>query len=354
MVMNQQEHGGQAPADGRAATLSSRSSSITTGWRPGTIALRDAWFPIAHTRFLGKRPLRRALHSLPVYLYRSRDGLLATDRHPTARQSLDFPVTEFTTAGRYPLVERYGYAWVWYGDPRTADPALIPDIPFLPVDGRLPRRWMGSIVFDSTYELVCENLLDLTHADFLHTAITGDALSDEDVITVKSTSETVTMTRTAKNRRIPNVQRFLGAKGDRQDVTIVTHIHVRSGACLVHATWRPGMEIRMFHPVVPESSVRSRTCVSFNLRCENPLLLRALFGLASHIVGSQDNRALLVQNPRYVTVDSQDVDLSSRFDTAGLRYRKVFQELAERQRRRDYAYLPDGDPASDARELLHL
>jgi hypothetical protein len=37
-----------------------------------------------------------------------------------------------------------------------------------------------------------------------------------------------------------------------------------------------------------------------------------------------------------------------------VRYRKVFNDLAERQQRGDYAYLPDGDPARDVSEELRV
>src|SRR5690606_30969011 len=98
---------------------------------------------------------------------------------------------------------RYGYAWVWYGNPANADAALLPDVPYLPREGKVARHNWGSIIFDCTYELSCENLLDLTHADFVHKKITGDSLSDDDKVTVESTSETVTVIREAKGRIVP-------------------------------------------------------------------------------------------------------------------------------------------------------
>ena len=53
----------------------------------------------------------------------------------------------------------------------------------MPEEG-MPRRFQGNVIFDCIYELVCQNLLDLTHADFLHSSLTGDARSEDDVIDV--------------------------------------------------------------------------------------------------------------------------------------------------------------------------
>src|SRR5271163_2591326 len=147
-----------------STTEAPQAPAAAAQFRPGQFALRDTWIPIAHTSHVGRRPMRRAVHSQPVHIWRE-DGRirLSEDQPGTARERRRD--SEFTHGGDYPLMERYGYAWLWYGDPDAADPALLPNVPHIPVDG-MPRRFQQTVVFDCTYELVCENLLDLTHADF--------------------------------------------------------------------------------------------------------------------------------------------------------------------------------------------
>lgn len=328
-----------------------RSDAITADFKPGSFALRDTWLPLAHVRQVGRRPVRRAMHGLPVYLWRDGGRFRATEDSRSDIERGRRRASEFTGGtGDYPLAERYGYAWVWYGDPAAASLELIPMVPHIPLDG-VPRHMQADVVFDCSYELICENLLDLTHADFLHSWLTGDPLSDNDEITVSSTSETVTMTRTAVGRRTPKAQRSI-SKSPTQDLVAVTLVHVRSGVCLLHGDFRPGMSVRMLHPVTPELPGRCRTAVSFNVQ-KSSRMVRHLFPFSAHIVGGQDNWAVRPQNRLYQGTDPRR-DSSSRFDAAGLRFRKVHNQLVERQRQGDYSYLPDGDPGRDVTGELRL
>jgi vanillate O-demethylase monooxygenase subunit len=69
-----------------------------------------------------------------------------------------------------PIVERYRGLWFWPGDPDRADPALIPDFAFLDKDTPMTR---GVMQMQGNYELVTDNLMDLTHAEFLHVETFG-------------------------------------------------------------------------------------------------------------------------------------------------------------------------------------
>lgn len=325
-------------------------------FQPGIFALRDAWFPLVFTSQVRRWPVRRTLHGEPVIFYRDSAGnIRAADalpgshaRHATASQFTD-------RTGHYPLIERYGYAWVWYGNPDNASPDVLPCIPHTPVDG-MARRFQSTVVYDCTYELVCENLLDLTHADFLHSKLTGDALSEHDVIEVESTSETVTMIRTARGRPMPQMQKLFAPGAKTQNVRAVTITYVRSGLCVLHGDFNPGMSMPMIHPTNPESPTRCRVPATFNPR-HMPAWGRALFALSAHPVGRQDNWALRRQNANYIdSPQSREVkgDMSSRFDKAGLRYRKLYQQLVARQQDGDFSYLPDAGIARDTSEELGI
>lgn len=63
-----------------------------------------------------------------------------------------------------PLVHAHRALWFWPGDPESADPALIPDFAF--VDRTGMRR--SHMEIGGNYELMTDNLMDLTHAEFLH------------------------------------------------------------------------------------------------------------------------------------------------------------------------------------------
>jgi vanillate O-demethylase monooxygenase subunit len=67
---------------------------------------------------------------------------------------------------RYALVERYGVAWIFMGDAAIADASQIPDFSCIVDEKRTCLR--GSLPVKANYELVVDNLADLSHANFLH------------------------------------------------------------------------------------------------------------------------------------------------------------------------------------------
>lgn len=93
----------------------------------------------------------------------------------------------------YPVVDRYRYVWVWPGDPDLADPALIPDM--YQMDS---PDWAGdgeTIHAKCNYQLVLDNLMDLTHEEFVHSSSIGqDELSEAGFETTHD-ENTVTVTR---------------------------------------------------------------------------------------------------------------------------------------------------------------
>jgi vanillate O-demethylase monooxygenase subunit len=71
----------------------------------------------------------------------------------------------------YPLVERYNYLWIWMGDVAQADPARIPDF------GRAADPdWATThsrLMIAANYQLMVENLIDLSHVGFVHAKTIG-------------------------------------------------------------------------------------------------------------------------------------------------------------------------------------
>jgi vanillate O-demethylase monooxygenase subunit len=77
----------------------------------------------------------------------------------------------------YPVAERHLAVWIWMGDPAAADPDLIPDYAFLAA-AKPTARNTGYLHTKAHYELLCDNIMDLSHVDFLHpTTLGGGALS---------------------------------------------------------------------------------------------------------------------------------------------------------------------------------
>jgi vanillate O-demethylase monooxygenase subunit len=77
----------------------------------------------------------------------------------------------------YPVCERGAILWIWMGEPAKADENLIPDFSFF--EKELPTaKGKGYLPTKAHYELLSDNIMDLSHVDFLHpTTLGGGALS---------------------------------------------------------------------------------------------------------------------------------------------------------------------------------
>lgn len=77
------------------------------------------------------------------------------------------------TVSTYPVVERDGIIWCWLGDRKRADDALIADFSFL---AETPTNHIvyGYTLVKAHYELGTDNLMDLSHIEFVHkTSLAG-------------------------------------------------------------------------------------------------------------------------------------------------------------------------------------
>ena len=160
--------------------------------------LRNFWYVAAWSREIERHPLARVLLNQPVVLFRSTEGsvIALEDRCPHR----GFPLSKgrliedalecgyhgmtFDCAGRcikipgqtqiparadihrYPIIERWGFVWIWMGDPSLANPARIPAWSFLDDQNWFARGEYLHVKCD--YRLIIDNLLDLSHLAFVH------------------------------------------------------------------------------------------------------------------------------------------------------------------------------------------
>jgi phenylpropionate dioxygenase-like ring-hydroxylating dioxygenase large terminal subunit len=328
------------------------ASLSNSTWTPGEFALRDAWFPVVQLPQIGAQGVRRTVHSQPLYVWRDAGGCRAAE---FPRDQLEHRRREgsiFTGgSGEYPVVERYDHAWVWYGDPANAHPSLIPDIPFLSVSDSEPEYARGTLYLHSTYELVLENILDLTHVDFVHGNFAGSHESLEDSVRFESTSETVTMIRTVKQRKTSPYFKAMGVTSEFQDQELYTHVFIRSGVCFLHTHYSAAPSMPLMQSNTPESRFLTRCNFVFATRESYSEEYARAWPATAPTVAAQDQSMLQPQNPRYL-FRAPGLDRSSRFDAAGVHFRSRYNALVERQRAGDYSYLPDAAQGSDLARVL--
>lgn len=337
-MLDIQDKPATAPYEDPIASDPRQFAAKVNSWMPHDIVLKDAWFPLAHSFAVGKKPVRRAVYSQPFFLWREGDTLIAAETHPN-----DTPTStrsDYTdAAGRYPVIEKYGYVWGWLGNPANAAPEHIPSIPYLPEDGGLPLHMLGTVRFDCCAPLSLENLIDLTHSDFIHADVVGDEKMDKETVEVFHDSETITMVRTCVNKSVaPIMKIFGGVRDDVQQVRQVIRIYLRSHAAIAYGRFSPGDNVQLFHPCVPETRDRTRLDYAMNTsNVKKTNLFRYMMPKASYKVSRQDSSMTSPQSPRYMLQEKRK-DLHSPLDEAGQKYRVLMLALAERQAQGDFAY----------------
>ncbi len=161
--------------------------------------LRNTWYAFGFPDELTTGFLTRVVAGEPIVAYRLPDGTLAAlqdrcahrfvplsmgrlvgDAIECAYHGLRYgpdgacvhspvertPIPRNARVRSYPIVERYGVLWVWLGERERADPASLPDFAFL--EDKRRGNVGGTMHANANYELVIDNLADLTHIQYVH------------------------------------------------------------------------------------------------------------------------------------------------------------------------------------------
>ena len=172
----------------------------------------------------------------------------------------------------YPVVDRHGYVWIWMGDPKLADEALIPDFSRL-TDPSLGRHRIG-LNIEGNYQLIVDNLLDLSHLPYVHSTTTGNPPIVEDATVVNERhGDTVLVKRWAKNIAPSRTFAEFGEYEENIDVWSVSkfqppsYVSVNYGSLSAKnglpekgldddSLWQPGhWGFQVYHGITPETDV---------------------------------------------------------------------------------------------------
>ncbi|HYF42265.1 MAG TPA: aromatic ring-hydroxylating dioxygenase subunit alpha [Ramlibacter sp.] len=106
-------------------------------------------------------------------------------------------VQNFPRLRSYPVVERYGFIWVWPGDAAQADPSKVHHLHWAESPDWAYAGGLYHIACD--YRLMIDNLMDLTHETYVHTTSIGQKEIDETPVTTKAEGDTVVTSRYMHN-----------------------------------------------------------------------------------------------------------------------------------------------------------
>ncbi|WP_326544288.1 aromatic ring-hydroxylating dioxygenase subunit alpha [Pseudorhodoferax sp.] len=175
---------------------------------------RNTWYVACTPDEIDAKPLGRQICGDHIVFYRGADGQVAALEdfcpHRGARLSLGtvcegqlvcgyhglvmgcdgktVSMPGQRTAGfpkirAFPVVERYGFIWVWPGDAALADPATIHHLEW----AENPDWAYGGGLYhiQADYRLMVDNLMDLTHETYVHASSIGQKEIDETPVTTK-------------------------------------------------------------------------------------------------------------------------------------------------------------------------
>jgi phenylpropionate dioxygenase-like ring-hydroxylating dioxygenase large terminal subunit len=221
------------------------------------------WYVAAFGSEVGRTPLARTVCNEPLVMFRLRDSSLAVldDRCPHRFYQLSkgqlvgdeiecgYHGLRFDGSGvctripaqsdiparfgvrSFPAVERFGLVYVWMGDAAGADASLIPDFPENNGPGWAASGALRHV--EANYQLVVDNLLDLTHLTFVHkTTLAGPGIQ-ENPLDVHVDGDRVIARREMKAvdpAPIFRTLRHFPDKIDRfQNITFIppSHVHIR-------------------------------------------------------------------------------------------------------------------------------
>lgn len=212
----------------------------------------------------------------------------------------------------YPVEEAGMMLWIWMGDAALADPALIPDCSVLaaaPETGRMH----GMLHVAANYQLLSDNILDLSHVDYLHANTLGGGSISRSSATVAEAARTVTITWQVDSDTVPPA--FAGEMPDpaapaKQRTQVVWT--APSAMALTIEIERPEdipVEARAFHIMTPETPTTTHYFFANcrNFRKEDAAYNAVVTEVVTHVFTDEDKPMVEAQQRAMGTADLMDL-----------------------------------------------
>jgi phenylpropionate dioxygenase-like ring-hydroxylating dioxygenase large terminal subunit len=336
--------------------------------------LRNFWYVAASASEVQTKPLGRMILGEPVALFRTEDGapVAFEDRCPHRRLPLSmgklvdnvlqchYHGLRFDRTGRcvrvpgqdlippsarvktYPVVERYRWLWIWMGDPALANPDEITDFHWMQ-----DPNWgaKGSYLHvKANWQLVVDNLLDLTHLAFVHESTIGNAAVAENAA-VKVTRQPNNVVVTRWMIDTPPPPTFVKVAGFKTNVdrwqiidfTPPAFLRLDIGACPT-GTGAPegrrqgGINMRNLNAITPETETTSHYFwgQAHDFDVNNAETTEKIFQQIQTAFLEDVEVFTAQQRSIDLQPDSPQVDINA--DTGGIQARRVIDRLREEER----------------------
>jgi len=343
--------------------------------------LRNAWYVAAWSDDLADgQLLSRTILKEPVVLFRKSDGHLAAlqDRCPHRfaplhmgkiidgdRVQCPYHGLEFDSSGAcvlnphgtknipprarvrsYPVTEKHKAIWIWTGE-QPPDLAKVPDFSVLDNVPATHATKRDRITIRANYELIIDNLLDLSHTSYLHDGILGNADTVESEITVEQDGDDVVVGRYARNATAPGLFAILMPsapervdKFTRMRWMAPSNLRLLTGICAPGTVPESGTGYHAIHMLTPESDKTTHyffTAVRFNVLTADDRLnaqIKDKISTTRRFAFEEQDAPVIEAQQEMIDAAATAVDpVILAIDVGPVRYKQILQKLIEAEQR---------------------
>lgn len=329
--------------------------------------LMNQWYAAALGTELRGKPLARIICGLPIVMFRTEAGKLAAleDRCPhryaplsagecrgetiaCAYHGIEFDVTGACSriphqpnippkmrVRAYPFIERWGWAWVWLGDPDLANPDAIPAYEWFGASGW--RSFQRHYYVKANWELCADNLLDLSHTPFIHRKTVGVAematIPVETWVEGDRVFQQRVMTQVMPSPFVAEWGNFKGKIDRRATVTWepAGNIHAE----LLYHDAANSITLRLTNPLTPETESTTHVWFAwsrnFGSDSDDDAMARRF---------QEQSFAVMAEDVSFMEIQQQGLDRAGHFEPTAIRADATLiqaRRIVERLRREEQA-----------------
>lgn len=240
----------------------------------------------------------------------------------------------------FPVVEKHSLIWIWMGD-KPADPASIPDYSCL--DTGDPRHITdpGYLNIKAHYELIVNNLLDLSHVVYLHDGVLGSPGIVQSDVKVEMDGDVVTVGRYARDVDQPGMFRMLAPEGFERGDSFTTiswyapsNLLLETGACKTGQPKQTGTGYLAIHLLTPETERTTHyrfSAVRWNVMTQgdelNEQIRQKIYELRNFAFAEQDGPVVEAQQRRMDEAATALTPVLLSIDAGPTRYKRVLDRM---------------------------
>ena len=237
----------------------------------------------------------------------------------------------------YPVAEAHRAVWIWMGDPVLADPNLIHELGFLDAAPETSFN-KGYVCGRGNYQLYVDNILDLSHTDFLHpnTLGGGSITRTRANVAEHQDGKIAIHWHVSDDAPTPLFAKFLPAGTDRVDSWTEVEwsapavMKLVSGAVPLGQAHDHSRNVFNVHIMTPESATRTHYWFAStrDFAIDDAALNRTIQDTRAQIFATEDEPMIAAQQERMGDADLWELKPALlRIDEGAVRVRRRMEAL---------------------------